>query len=317
MKTEEEFKQFYNEYIEPEIASLEVKRNEASKRKKTFSLIAIPIGVILIIIALSIFPIFSFMVGILFFIFFTMILHSLTKDFRMEFKKVLITKVISFFSSELQYFANESITLTEFMESKLFYGGNDRFNGEDLIEGKIYFKDNTGNKGEGISLRMSELHAEERRTDSKGRTHYSTIFKGVFMILEFNKTFSSDTYVFNDSGIFNKVGGRSGTKQVKLEDPIFEKEFEVYSNNQIEARYILSPDFMNKLLALKEKTNGKMRIAFKNNKMYLSIGTNSNILEPNYSKSLNDFNSVLDYYKELEYYFELIKSLNLDQKIYL
>lgn len=317
MKTEKEFRQYYDEYMISDIESLEAKRDEAYKKRRIFSIIAIPIGIVLILIMFSIFPILGFAIGIFYFIIFSIILHNLSKDYKADFKRILIAKIIQFFSPKLMYFPNDGISLNEYLESRLFTGGNDRFNGEDLITGKIYFKDSMEDNAEGVSFKMSELHAEERHTDSKGKTHYSTVFKGVFMILEFNKSFKSDTYVFNDSGIFNRLGGRFGTKQVKLEDPVFEKEFEVYSNDQMEARYILTPDFMDKLVELKIKAQGKMRVAFKNNKMYLAISSSGNILEPNYSKNLDDYNNIITYFRELEYYFELIKSLNLDQKIYL
>ena len=37
---------------------------------------------------------------------------------------------------------------------------------------------------------------------------------------------------------------------MKLENPDFEKTFDVYSTDQIEARYLLSPSMMERLLAL-------------------------------------------------------------------
>ena len=39
-----------------------------------------------------------------------------------------------------------------------------------------------------------------------------------------------------------------GRDVVKLEDPEFEKEFVVYAHDQVEARYVLSPSLMRRLL---------------------------------------------------------------------
>jgi hypothetical protein len=44
-------------------------------------------------------------------------------------------------------------------------------------------------------------------------------------------------------------------KLIRLEDPRFEKEFCVYGEDQVEARYILTPSLMERILAFKNKWN--------------------------------------------------------------
>ena len=104
----------------------------------------------------------------------------------------------------------------------------DRYRSEDLICGKI---DKT-------SFICSEIIAEEKRvtTDSKGRRqeHWIDIFRGFFFIADFNKNFQGQTVVFRNSWFKLNLG----KQRVKLENPNFEKQFDVFSTDQVEARYI-------------------------------------------------------------------------------
>ena len=68
---------------------------------------------------------------------------------------------------------------------------------------------------------------------------------------DFNKNFNGHTVVLPDTA--EKILGKFGQslqsmssrgELVKLEDPEFEKEFCVYGDDQVEARYILSPALM-------------------------------------------------------------------------
>ena len=47
--------------------------------------------------------------------------------------------------------------------------------------------------------------------------------------------------------------GRNGRQCVRLEDPRFEKAFEVYASDQIAARALLTPAFMERLMTLGQR----------------------------------------------------------------
>ena len=81
------------------------------------------------------------------------------------------------------------------------------------------------------------------------------------------------TKVFRDAGIFNFTKSfDSKTERVKLEDPRFEKAFEVVSSDQIEARFILTPDFMERLLEMEEVFHGgDLRCAFSGGELFVCI----------------------------------------------
>ena len=87
---------------------------------------------------------------------------------------------------------------------------------------------------------------------------HRTAYKGILITLTMNKNFSGETIVKKDNGLLGRWFSRKyiktieGLENIKLEDPVFEKKFEVYSNDQIEARYLLSTSFMARLLQLAE-----------------------------------------------------------------
>src|SRR5690606_23428736 len=60
-------------------------------------------------------------------------------------------------------------------------------------------------------------------------------------------------------------------QKVNLEDPRFTNQFIVYSTDQVEARYVLSMAFMEKIIALKEKFDQSILLSFQNKQMYLAV----------------------------------------------
>ena len=72
----------------------------------------------------------------------------------------------------------------------------------------------------------------------------------------------------------------SGLQRVKLEDIRFEELFEVYSSDQIEARYLLTAAFMERMLKLSELYGGKsIQFSFKDNQLLLAIPTKKDMFE--------------------------------------
>ena len=90
---------------------------------------------------------------------------------------------------------------------------------------------------------------------------------------------------------FKKLGQMGKTQRVKLEGPVFEKAFEVYSTDQVEARFILTPDFMERLIGLERTFKGRqVRCAFSGGCMYLCC-EGKNLLEPGSMVQRDDIRS--------------------------
>jgi len=152
--------------------------------------------------------------------------------------------------------------------------GWDRSKFEDLL---------TGRRGS-VDFELFEAHLEERRTttDSKGRTQttWVTVFRGQCLRFDFHKTFYGRTLVTRDAGLFNRFGGGKGMQRASLEDPRFEKIFEVYTTDQVESRYLLTPDLMQKLVDLEDTfKGGKLKTAFDGGEMLITV-QGGNLFEP-------------------------------------
>jgi hypothetical protein len=90
----------------------------------------------------------------------------------------------------------------------------------------------------------------------KGETRISDGFQGVILSLEHHKTFLGKTIIRRDRGALNPLK-INGLKRVGFASSEFERLFEVYSNDQVEARTLLSPDFMARLIDFDEDYLGR------------------------------------------------------------
>ena len=144
-----------------------------------------------------------------------------------------------------------------------------------------------------VDIKVSEEHLKRIESSDKSSSEI-TIFKGVIVVLTVNKKFDGQTMVVSDKGIFNKLDALSialqGRENIRLEDSVFEKEFEIYGTNQIEARYLLTPAFMERILKLRQAYKSKrIEFSFFNNKLFIAISLKKDMFE---SASL--FHSCLD-----------------------
>ena len=138
-----------------------------------------------------------------------------------------------------------------------------------------------------VEMIVSEEKFEKVTTtynNGKRQDHRSTVFDGILVLLSLNKDFSGQTVVFQDRGMLNKVvsftRNLSGLENVRLEDSIFEKEFEAYGSNQVEARYLLTTAFMERMLKLREayKAN-RIEFSFFDNRLFITLATKKNMFE--------------------------------------
>ena len=149
-----------------------------------------------------------------------------------------------------------------------------QFRGLDLLPAydRIKHEDQFSGAYHGARFALCESHLERKHNDSKGRTSWSTVFRGQCIVLNFPRAFLGVTIVRRDAGIFNFLGGGGALKKVSLEDPVFEKAFEVFSNDQVESRYLLHPVFMQRLVDLEAAFKGKrLRCGFEHGDLMIAV----------------------------------------------
>jgi len=245
--------------------------------------------------------------------------HLLFRSIIRRAKVAIIGALARFIDPSLRYEPDRYITKAEFRQSGLFRDSINRYRGEDLFWGRV------GSTG----IRFSEVHAQHRQSSagSKGtHTTYRTIFKGLFIIADFNKHFRGMTVVLPD--VAERTLGWFGQKLqdtfdvfrrgelVKLEDPEFEREFVVYGDDQVEARYILTPALMQRLVEFKRKAGRQVYFSFALSNVYIAIETDKDMFEPRMFRSFLHEEVVLEHLRDLQFATSVVKDLDLNTRIW-
>ena len=309
--------------LEPALEVLELERQKVRRKTTHAAIWAVGLALAVAIGASAMmggfnFPVF-FVPGILAAIFVGWVHSSAAKEYASGFKLLVMPHLVRSFG-ELEYQSFGGISEGDFIASGMFRSP-DRYNSEDMVWGKLG----------ATTIRFSEVHAEYRtqRTDSKGhtQTEYHDIFRGLFVIADFNKNFNGTTLVLPDTaqkflGSFGQKLQGLGAKLsfnarelVKLEDPDFEKQFVVYSGDQVEARYILSPSLMRRLLDFREKCRADFHLAFLANHIYLAVPTTDNWFEPPMGHALT-MDALAPYAQQLQFATGIVEALDLNTRIW-
>jgi len=97
---------------------------------------------------------------------------------------------------------------------------------------------------------------EATLTEGSGKSEH-TVFHGQIFRIGTPRRLLGTTVVLRDSGWLDRFECPSGLKKVGLEDPTFERIFEVFGSDQVEARVILTPTFMQQLVDLETAYAGQ------------------------------------------------------------
>lgn len=211
---------------------------------------------------------FIFNCGFAFCIFASFILRGPFAKYKKQIKNDIMGDFISFFDNFSYKYAQKMDALL--MRKSLIFPQYDNYEADDCFFGR--YKD--------VGISVYEQKLTDVYTNSKGQKRNVTVFQGIAVEMDMNKKFDGHTIVLKDKGFFNRFTSFGGMERVTLEDVVFEKQFEVYSTNQVEARYILTTAFMERILRLKELYAGKqIEMSFYNNKILLAIDTRENMFE--------------------------------------
>ena len=116
--------------------------------------------------------------------------------------------------------------------------------------------------------------------------------------------------ILNKSETLNKI---------TLEDPNFNRRFKIYSSDEVEARYLVTPLFMELLNNLRTTFGEKnLKCSFFDDNLMIAISTKKDLFEiGDLYTSCNDPKFVMQFWKELTSIFKMIEYFKLNEKIYL
>lgn len=242
--TREEFKKIYDEKFVPILENLEPERVATLKKAKKWAFI---VGISLFVI-INLWCLFNFINSassgtihidpgaILPIVFFSVIpafivYGVISSPIRVKLKQEVIPKVLSMYGN--LYFSpnKEAISLQEMKSLGLFPRATDKRT-DDVIIGAH----------NGFNFVISESTLEHSEGSGKSRRTV-TDFSGLVVKIQMKKHFSGATVV-GEKGRVSKV---RGFEKVELESVDFMKDRDVFATDQIEARYILTTSFMERL----------------------------------------------------------------------
>jgi len=238
------------------------------------------------------------------------------RTYKESYKRDVIGAALKSFDASLTIRPYEGIAEQEFDRSQLYTRSPDRYNTEDLVSG-------TAGK---TSFYFAEVHAEyktEYQTKNGRRTEWHDIFKGIIFVADFNKNFKGITCIRPkdwESAIgawLSKNIFSSGKRDVvTLENADFDKTFVTYSTNQVEARYILTPAMMERIVHLNRRAEYALSLSFNNSRMYIGFPMSRNHFEPPVFRTLLNPQLLEEDTATIGFMYDIVRELDLNTRIW-
>lgn len=190
------------------------------------------------------------------------------KDLSKKYKIILMDEVAKSVIKNGKYFSKLGISESDFKKSDFIkkydkYLAHDAIIGETIDDKKFYM----------CNIEVDEFHNKGTKEE-----YTSILYTGIFGIIESNEKYKFSLNIVPDvknkylNQITNNIKKMFGVENiVRLENTEFERYFEVYSSNQIEARKKVTIEFMEKILTIRKKLNYNMYMMYSNNRVYFFI----------------------------------------------
>lgn len=205
--------------------------------------------------------------------------NKIERTYVNEYKQSLVRTSLNEIFSDVSFFPENGISWETVKDTQMMYMG-DHFTSNDLITAKY----------NGIPFTQSDVHIQEEHSDSDGHTYYTTVFKGRWMIFEFNKELYRNLQIISKGftggrkkgGFLSNLFSSKNEKYEKIsfENEAFNRTFSVYGQNQQEAFYVLTPHIMESLLRLQSASRAPLMLMFVNGALHVASQTGKDAFEP-------------------------------------
>ena len=234
------------------------------------------------------------------------------KKFVLAFKETFVLKSLKTIFTDLIYEPEKGLDESIIRDTKMMYMG-DRYSSNDYISGKY----------KNINVIQADVHIEEEHTstDSDGNTTttWITIFKGRWMIFDFNKYFKANIQIsqkgFGNSKLSN-WGSKIKYKKIMLEDQEFNNSFKTYAQDEHEAFYILTPSLMEKIKKLTNNISGKLLFCFIDNKLHIGLQNNKDSFEHGIFTRIDEEKVTNEISQDIKLITNFIDELSLDNDLF-
>jgi len=171
------------------------------------------------------------------------------------------------------------------------------------------WEDEVSGEYSGSAFTLCEAHLKYKSSGKNSSTR--TVFHGQLFVIDYPKRFLGSTVVLRDVGLLNRLGkpGKEYSR-VGLVSSKFEKAFEAWSSDQVEARELLDPIVLERFLELERLYDGKrIRAAFDDGKLLIAIETGDRLNMGTMFKPLGGTDRVETILAEFDAIFDLIEVL--------
>lgn len=226
------------------------------------------------------------------------------------YKKEIMPRLVATLGEGIAYSPEGGIDINTFRECHFFdVQSNDQNSAEDCVSGTI-------GKTKFIFSEASYSYKTKDDNDNDNE-HIHTEFTGIGFKADFNKNFQGVTLLCprRPSHL-----SRSEYPEIKLEDLMFSKLFHVYSTDEIEARYILTPALQERFVKLMDnirRNSGEknIKVAFYDSVILILINTAKNRFEARILSPLK-LERVQQDFDMLQSMGGIVEELNLNTRIW-
>ena len=237
-----------------------------------------------------------------------LITNKNVREYKKIYKQNITLETFKCVFTDVDYSPNLGLPESVISSTKMMNTG-DRYHSNDYISAK--YKE--------INFECADVYIEKKYRDKDGHTHYITIFKGQWLIFDFNKTFKANVQICEKSFRGDKRGDLFSDEvyeKVKMEDVDFNKTFKIYAENEIDAFYVLTPNMMEKIKKLNNELHGNLLFCLINSKMHIGLHNSKDLFEPNVYKKINLEEEKQRILKDIKIITEFVDILDLDNDLF-
>jgi hypothetical protein len=231
------------------------------------------------------------------------------KEFKASYKKLFVEAPFQEAFDKVYCDFNEGISKDIISGTNLMSMGN-RYYTNDYIKGSY----------KNVEFERADIKIQHHTSNGK-RSRTVTYFNGRWLILEFNKNFHFDLQIIGKGFSYTQKNNSFFTSEkhrrhkIKMEDIRFNENFDVYAQNEHEAFYILTPQFMDTLKNMYNYMDGNFMLGFVDDKLHVAIHTRKDAMEPSLFSSVMEPN-LEEVQREINTIIHIIDRLNLDRELY-
>lgn len=199
---------------------------------------------------------------------------TLGSEYRRKYKDLVLPKLAARFDPALGYRKPMGLDLERLRKHRIFRQFDNAVADDEVVG---HYR--------GLPLSIVELEL----THGSGKNK-RTVFNGLLTEVTLPRGLRGTTAVINDGGMLGNLRDRfqkDGCERVRLEDPRFEAAYEVYGDDQIGARALLTPAFIERFMALELHGFSRPMALAQDNRLTLVMpkSTGKDLFEPpSYSK---------------------------------